>query len=300
MRLSDQLRGLELADLHALLGVVEAGGFRAAARVLHVSQPVLSRRVRRVEAHVGAALLERDPGGLGLTRDGERVLPVVRRILSDLVDLAAAPHQVRLGVPFSVAGYLLAPFLSAWRARHPDVQLTAVEDGVVALRDVLAERRCDLAFLARPIPDFAEARTVRTVSVVAYLPRDHPGAAAGAEPLAVAALHDEPVLTNGPPFANHALFEAACTLAGVAPQVVYRSANAETLAALAAAGLGVAVTGDLLDAASFDVVPRRLTGPSGHPLTFDLCVAWDARRTLPDVCRRFVDELVEHQRASTR
>jgi DNA-binding transcriptional LysR family regulator len=49
----------ESLDLRAFLTVVELGSFHRAAAALNLSQPALSRRIQKLEAAIGAALLER-------------------------------------------------------------------------------------------------------------------------------------------------------------------------------------------------------------------------------------------------
>ena len=49
----------DLQELQAFVAVAERASFRAAAEDLHLSQPALSRRVDKLEAQLGAKLLER-------------------------------------------------------------------------------------------------------------------------------------------------------------------------------------------------------------------------------------------------
>ena len=48
--------------------------FSAAARALSLSQPSVSNQVSALEREIGARLLEREPGGLRLTPEGEILL----------------------------------------------------------------------------------------------------------------------------------------------------------------------------------------------------------------------------------
>src|SRR6266545_5991855 len=54
--------------------VVRAGSFSAAARVLHLSQPSVSRHVAALESECGLQLLERTSRGLRLTAAGNALL----------------------------------------------------------------------------------------------------------------------------------------------------------------------------------------------------------------------------------
>src|SRR6476660_3170634 len=54
--------------------VAHQRSFSAAARALALSQPSVSNQVSALEREIGARLLEREPGGLRLTREGEILL----------------------------------------------------------------------------------------------------------------------------------------------------------------------------------------------------------------------------------
>jgi LysR family hydrogen peroxide-inducible transcriptional activator len=57
-------------------------------------------------------------------------------------------------------------------------------------------------------------------------------------------------------------------------QVVYECSVGQTLAALAEAGLGIAIFGDSVDLRGFDQVRRPIAGTDGRALSFDLHAAW--------------------------
>jgi len=88
-RRGGRLGELSLRELEAFLAVVEHGGFTAAARSTHVSQPGLSARIQRLERALGALVIDRSVRRLTLTEEGRAFLPVAERVLADL-DAAGA------------------------------------------------------------------------------------------------------------------------------------------------------------------------------------------------------------------
>jgi DNA-binding transcriptional LysR family regulator len=62
---------LDMVRLQTLVMVVGTGSFSAAARVLHVSQPAVSRQIAMLERQLGTPLLVRTRGGVQPTQAGE-------------------------------------------------------------------------------------------------------------------------------------------------------------------------------------------------------------------------------------
>jgi len=65
---------LELDDLQSFLVLSEQLHFRRAAEILHVSQPALSKQIRRLEERLGGQLLIRHSRGVHLTSAGQVLL----------------------------------------------------------------------------------------------------------------------------------------------------------------------------------------------------------------------------------
>ena len=89
-----ELTRVDLHDVDAFLRVVEAGGFARAAERMGLAKSILSRRVSRLEARLGAKLLTRTARGVHVivTGRGERTSLVVDRA-SDVLTLAGAERE---------------------------------------------------------------------------------------------------------------------------------------------------------------------------------------------------------------
>ncbi|WP_437736287.1 LysR family transcriptional regulator [Sorangium sp. So ce1335] len=115
----------------AFVRTVEAGGFTAASRQLGVSPSAVSKSVARLEAALGAQLLQRTTRRVALTAAGARFHERCVRALGELseaerelAESARAVHgEVRVSVPQVVALRLLLPALPEFRRRYPEVRL---------------------------------------------------------------------------------------------------------------------------------------------------------------------------------
>jgi molybdate transport repressor ModE-like protein len=102
--------------------------FSRAARELSLSQPSVSNQVASLEREIGVSLLERRPGGLRLTAEGEILLAhadaIAERFALAGAQLVAAAHghrtRLRIGAfPTALAGFVPAA-IERLRVRHPD------------------------------------------------------------------------------------------------------------------------------------------------------------------------------------
>jgi LysR family transcriptional regulator, hca operon transcriptional activator len=86
---------MELRHLRYFIAVAEAGSLTVAAhRMLHTSQPSLSRQIRDLEDEVGAQLLTRRARGIELTPAGRAFLEHARSVLSQVEAATEAARRV--------------------------------------------------------------------------------------------------------------------------------------------------------------------------------------------------------------
>jgi DNA-binding transcriptional LysR family regulator len=115
------------------VAVAEARSFSAAGDRLGVSASAVSQAVRRLEARIGVALLQRTTRSVRLTAAGEQLLAAVRPALDEVriavaavAELGDAPRgTLRLFVAAAADAVLRGPLLADFLAEHPRVQLDA-------------------------------------------------------------------------------------------------------------------------------------------------------------------------------
>ena len=126
--------------------VVAAGSFSAAARRLGISNASVSREVARLERRLGAQLLRRTTRKMSLTEVGEAFHARSERVVDETVQAAwsvgesqTEPRgEIRLAAPLSFGHRQLAPRLSAFLGRFPQVRLhVELTDRMV---DLVSER----------------------------------------------------------------------------------------------------------------------------------------------------------------
>ncbi len=174
---------MELRHLRYFVAVADAGSLTVAAeRMLHTSQPSLSRQIRDLEDEVGAQLLRRRARGIELTPAGRAFLDHARLVLSQVEAAAEAARRVaHPAKPCFALGFLTGHELrwmpEALRILHdelPNVDVMISSRYSPLLANALSQGKIDAAFLRRErgLPDLAFRLLVKEPLVV-VLPSDH-------------------------------------------------------------------------------------------------------------------------------
>jgi DNA-binding transcriptional LysR family regulator len=150
-------RTTSLGDIEIFAEVVDAGSMTAAARRLGLAVTVVSKRVQRLEAKLGARLLERSTRRIVLTEAGQGFHDRIGRVLEafeDAIDFASESSTslrgtLRVLAPASFGRWHLAPHLPRFLEAHPalelDLELSDVDLDIVAGGFHLALRIGELA-----------------------------------------------------------------------------------------------------------------------------------------------------------
>ena len=115
---------MELYELRQLVAFAECGTLSNAAESLHLSQPALSRNMKKLEEELGIPLFVRGKNHLALNENGTYVLALAKELLSnaDALQTKARAYDrksrtISLGVCAPAPVWLLTPLLSS---QYPD------------------------------------------------------------------------------------------------------------------------------------------------------------------------------------
>lgn len=162
---------MDIIDLRAFVRIAELSSVSAAARALGAPKSSISRSLSRLEASVGAALMERSTRHLRMTDAGVLLLPHAIRILDDVDEASAAldglagtaSGLLRINTSYAFGQGLIAPMLPAFLASYPEVQVMLDLDN--RRIDILAEGT-DVVIRIGALPDSAlVARTLPAVEL---------------------------------------------------------------------------------------------------------------------------------------
>ena len=177
------LPDFSVRELQAIRAVAEQGSFMAAALVLEISQPALTRTVQRVERVLGTELFRRTTRRLEVTVAGRQFLAMASRILDDLRLSVQSLRdqsdeesgQVILSAVMSVAYSRMPPIIAAYRKLHPRVEIQLHEGVHGMVLDAIRNGVSDLGitYLDR-LPEEFEGLPLGQEAFHVVLPLGHP------------------------------------------------------------------------------------------------------------------------------
>lgn len=143
----------DLQHLKAFTAIVSTGSLGRAAIALNVTQPALSRTIRRLEDETGAPLFERHSKGMHLTAIGQALLPHAHLLQRESEHaneeikamLGLAKGTIRVGAVGSIACSVLPQAISRTCQAWPQLQVQVIEGVWDRLADALVSHEIDLA-----------------------------------------------------------------------------------------------------------------------------------------------------------
>lgn len=155
---------MELRDLEYFAVVAQHGHVGRAAESLELSQPALSKSLRRLEKVMQAKLVKRTPNGVELTAVGTALRSHVDRLrlsMDDVVREAAdlgegrAGH-LRVGAGAGMSDHFLAAACGALLTHVPKVTLLLMTAPNAEMMATLRKGECDLVVSGIPHPSYQD------------------------------------------------------------------------------------------------------------------------------------------------
>lgn len=243
---------LSLPALRLLHELRLRGTLTAAAEALHLSRSAASHQLAALQRGVGTPLTEKVGRGLRLTEAGQVLAERAERVLAEIEAAGAAVERlsgtlsgtVRVGMVQTLAINVLPRLLTAVAADHPRLRVEG--STVVAEQAVVAVTSGQLDLAVVPSYDTAPLRMPAGLTaqvlfrdpVRLAVPTGH--RLAGKAHVVPDDLVGERWVAGEPGTYFGHLAESLCRQAGLDPDIVHRSSDSAVVAALVAAGHGIA------------------------------------------------------------
>lgn len=150
---------IETRLLLYFLTVARERNITKAAKILHITQPTLSRQITQLEDEIGANLFVRDSRPLSLTDEGlllrRRAEEILELVEKTETELSAHEEQIEgtisIGCGELAAVKLLTELLAGFREQHPRVQFDVYTANADQIKHRMDNGLTDLGLLLEPV-----------------------------------------------------------------------------------------------------------------------------------------------------
>lgn len=238
---------MELRELEHFIAVVDYNGFSKAATNIYVSQPTLSKSVKKLEDTLKVILFERSTRTLKLTDAGKlvyhqglKVINATEELKASLDDLLHEPSgEITIGIP-PLIGTLFFPMIAKqFDQLHPQISLNLVEHGAKRIEYLIEDGKVDVGIVVLPVNDskFTIEPFINEHFKLFVYP-DHP--LAERKTVSIQELKDEAFILFNKEFSLHNLIINECETKGnFTPHIAYKSSQWDVIAELVSAKLGI-------------------------------------------------------------
>lgn len=174
---------LSLRQIEVFHAVMNARSITAASKVLNVSQPSLSRTIKRMEDILEISLFSREKNGLLPTKEAQAIFSEVDTIIRQLHGLGTQINRItsgedvsfRLGSSSSVARALIPQALKALTAEMPRLEVLYDVLATDQLEDYLLSGNGECVItLTKPSHPLLNMEVLGTTKTVVAVHKDHP------------------------------------------------------------------------------------------------------------------------------
>lgn len=286
---------MDTKDLECFEAVYEEKSIHRAASRLFITSQGLGRIIRSLELELDTVLFERTRQGVVPTESGrllhERCAALLRELHSlqkDLFRIKKKENPFRIGLANGVLRVLPLPRLLAFRASHPEWDLTWTEannDDIT--RGVLNGTLEYGLVVGEPREASLRAKRVFSIPKILLVYPEHP--LAGESQITLEQLKDEPLITMTDQFRMYHDLIRACRIKGFSPNIIAQTTDGGTLMQLCTQQAGIAVMPDF----GIGIPDHLVRIPFAEPTAWEIYAICLQTPAKADMIREFEDHLRE-------
>lgn len=133
------------------------GNISKAAKELYISQPAISKSIKKLEDQLQTILFKRSSRGVTFTDDGKLLFQYVDSAFNTLntgEELLSRNHslgisQLRIGVSTTLCKFVLLPYLQRYIQKYPHVRLTITCQSTYQTLNLLEENKIDIGLVGK-------------------------------------------------------------------------------------------------------------------------------------------------------
>lgn len=250
----------EFLGIQAFIIISEQGSFTKASKILNLTQPALTLRIKKLEETLGAPLFERSTRNVQLSSMGSVFLPKAKSLLNHYqkslesmrVFAQAESETISLSCIPTVSFYFLPSVIDSFNQHFPNIRLKIYEHTPDKSIEALRLGEVDFSInILTPELEAMGAHTLMTENFVLVCRQDH--VLANKKQMYWKDLDTFPIIRARASSINRALIDNALNKYDINPNWFYEVSKLSNSLGMVERGLGLAI------------IPQSAIPKSGHP-----------------------------------
>lgn len=291
---------MDTRQLSYFVQVAKDNSFTAAARNLHLSQPALSKMIKKLEEDLGVQLFDRSEHKMTLTDAGRRLFEEGQRLLSEMAAITESIQDtknlrtgnVSIGIPPVIGTSYFPPLIANFRKEYPGINLSIIENGAVTVYEMVEKGYVDLALVILPeLSDRIEYIPVIEDEAVLIVHNDHP--LANKDKVVFEDLKGETFALLNDTFLLHHHVVKACREVGFEPNIYFSSSQWDFLTELVCLNQGISILPRPILARFNSSRIKQI--PIDHPeMKWRIAIILKKNRYVSYAAKKFIDYVKEN------
>jgi len=152
---------MELYPLWLFHKVAQNMSFTKTSKELHISQPAISKQIKKLEEELGMKLIEKSGKNIYLSKDGQFIYEYTKKIFSLIEEMEAQIPKLRekmlghinIGASNTPGIYVLPKILGEFKEKYPEVKINLHIGNTYEIQNQLLIGRMDFAVIGGKIPE---------------------------------------------------------------------------------------------------------------------------------------------------
>lgn len=283
---------MDLNKYALFVDVANTKNFTKSGERMGYTQPGVSHILKSMENEMGFPLFVRTRQGVFLTPNAEKILPIVRQLLSVNEQLEQTINSLNglstghltLAAFASISRNWLPRVVYEFQREYPGIELELLEGGTDEIVEWIEDSRVDFGLISRPKTERLEWIPLHEDPLLAILPPCYPTSDMDAFP--VAKMADKPFIISakGVDYDIH----HALKISGVSPNIQFSCRDDQSIIAMVHNNLGISILPELV--VKGNAIPVS-TLPLKPFFSRELGIAVHSMDSLTPAARQFITRL---------
>jgi DNA-binding transcriptional LysR family regulator len=293
---------ITLRQVEVFRAVVVTGSVTAAAQMLYVSQPAVSRILADLEDAVGFKLFARTKRQFVPTEEGKLFFEEVRKAFTGLDDLSKTAVSIRdykrgelrvITLP-SFAATLMPELIMKFSSAYPPLPISLEVQSTERIADWIANGKCDVGLTIPPAESpMVNVKVLTQMTSVCLLHKNH--RCAKKEFIQPKDLQGDRFISfRSGSLARHVI-DDVFNKEGCQRNLFIEARTVESICGLVSAGLGVSVVGPLWDTKNMQY--NLVAKPFRPKIPVDLLLLTPSSRPVSRLAELFIKIVTEHTKS---